>query len=438
MGFLESALSALPDAASTPLALVGYVVLIVAWVVIALRVKRNKQLLGSLEKLPEGDRLKVLQMEMGAVHIKSGLTPEQWIRSRVHLYYFLGFAILSLVVVLIFTIAATTGATPGTAEGTITLYQDEFDDPTSPTQASVSQDLPVTVRNEYDGSGGNTPQASADLTLTYRYDRRGDSIYITPQMPFLSRLERGGPIKGINFWWSVFQWQFPRLSVKFVNNTPHTVFLTEIVVKVNSSVINTEPVLIIEEDFCNVGKFDIINEGWGKVIDPTVEFGITNVGAYDSNSPLEGRKESIRIDTFFERATVEVGGYVPANLRGANLVTAFGTIHYTTEDGDQRAVKFKTRVSLVAPGPGAPAPPTYTYDVFLEAGKSGYTELVPISQTVEANSVDHFLLRVATDKSARFDLDFSFRVAGGEELAGESVSMDIFVPRTQQRRIARR
>jgi hypothetical protein len=202
--------------------------------------------------------------------------------------------------------------------------------------------------------------------------------------------------------------------------------------------INAEPILIIQEKFSNVGRFRIINEGWGGVIDPTIEFGITSIEAYDGNFPLEGRKETIRIDTFLDEATVEVARHVPANLLGANRVAVFGTINYTTEEGDARAVMFKTRVSLVSPGMGAPAPPSYTYDIFLEAGRSGYTTRVPTSQVVEAASVDNFLMRIATDKTARFDLNVSLRINGGEELAGGAVTMEIFVPRTQVDYIAKR
>jgi hypothetical protein len=105
--FLKAAFSGLPAVASSPYALVAYLAVIAAWVVIAWRVKRNSNLLQSLGKLPPRDRLKALQAEMGSVQLASGLSPEQWLRSRVHLYYFLGFAVVILSFVILFVVAAT-------------------------------------------------------------------------------------------------------------------------------------------------------------------------------------------------------------------------------------------------------------------------------------------------------------------------------------------
>src|SRR5882762_8752993 len=104
--FLKNAISALPSVASSPLSLVGYVALLISWLAIALKVKRNKQLLQHLNKLPEGDRLKALEMEMGTIRVKGGMSPEQWLQARLHQYYFFGFGILCLVAVLVFAIAS--------------------------------------------------------------------------------------------------------------------------------------------------------------------------------------------------------------------------------------------------------------------------------------------------------------------------------------------
>jgi hypothetical protein len=125
MDFLEKAFSALPSVAGSPLAFTAYLAAIAAWMVIAWRVNRNKQLLRNLDKLPERSRLEALRMEMGAVRLKSGLSPEQWIRSRIHLYYFLGFAILALVGTALFTVSAVTAEDPGTVGSDVTLFEDD-------------------------------------------------------------------------------------------------------------------------------------------------------------------------------------------------------------------------------------------------------------------------------------------------------------------------
>src|SRR5205823_374941 len=103
--FIKTSLAALPEAARSPLALVGYLAAIAAWAAIAWRVKRNKQLLRHLDKIPERDRLKALELEMGGLPLAPGLTPDQWLRARIQRYYFLAFAIVCAVAVVLFAIA---------------------------------------------------------------------------------------------------------------------------------------------------------------------------------------------------------------------------------------------------------------------------------------------------------------------------------------------
>jgi len=107
--FFANGFAAIPDAASSHWAFLAYLAMVVGGVVLLMRVRRNKQLLEHLEKLPESARLKALQMEMSSVEVGEGLTPEQWLRSRIHSYYFWGFAILCSVAVIIFSIASIAG-----------------------------------------------------------------------------------------------------------------------------------------------------------------------------------------------------------------------------------------------------------------------------------------------------------------------------------------
>src|SRR5215831_14456804 len=80
----RSLLSALPSAAASPYAFAAYALVVVAYVVTAWRVTRNKNLLENLEKLPSKERAKALEIEMGGVHLASGISPEQWVRPRIH------------------------------------------------------------------------------------------------------------------------------------------------------------------------------------------------------------------------------------------------------------------------------------------------------------------------------------------------------------------
>ena len=106
------------------MAFVAYIVATIAWLLLRQRVERNKGLLSKIDKLPEKDRLDALRAEMGSVKV-SGLSAEQWIRSRIHLYYFLSFATLCLLISVLFAISAFKSAnattTGPTSLGTMTI-----------------------------------------------------------------------------------------------------------------------------------------------------------------------------------------------------------------------------------------------------------------------------------------------------------------------------
>ena len=65
---------AIPNAASSPAAFAAYAIAALCNVAIGLKTKRNKQLLASLSALPENQRLKALELEMG---IRGPITPQQ-------------------------------------------------------------------------------------------------------------------------------------------------------------------------------------------------------------------------------------------------------------------------------------------------------------------------------------------------------------------------
>lgn len=78
--FHSLALDVLVEAAKDPLTLVGFVILVVSSVV-SIRARRHKVLLRNLEKLPESDRLRAIELEMGPIP-KKGITAEHWLRAR--------------------------------------------------------------------------------------------------------------------------------------------------------------------------------------------------------------------------------------------------------------------------------------------------------------------------------------------------------------------
>lgn len=101
---LQKLLGALPDAATSPYAFVAYVFLVIASAVIAWRVKRNKNLLNVLEKIPPEQRAKLIATEMGTP-VPPGMTAEQWLKYKIHQYYLLAFLSILICGTVIFTIA---------------------------------------------------------------------------------------------------------------------------------------------------------------------------------------------------------------------------------------------------------------------------------------------------------------------------------------------
>lgn len=107
--FLKAALSAIPSAAVNGYAFGAYALAIAAYVLTAWRVSRNKNLLANIQNLPPKDRLSVLEIEIGGVRLAKGISPEQWVRSRIHRCYLFAFLATCVVVVAIAAVAALKG-----------------------------------------------------------------------------------------------------------------------------------------------------------------------------------------------------------------------------------------------------------------------------------------------------------------------------------------
>ena len=108
IAFFKAAFSALISAAINPLVIVGYIFVIVSYTVIALRVKRNKQLLNRIEFFPAKDRRKIVEQEMGSIPFPQKFTAEQWLRARTIHYKHIGFWIIAGVIILLAMIASWT------------------------------------------------------------------------------------------------------------------------------------------------------------------------------------------------------------------------------------------------------------------------------------------------------------------------------------------
>ena len=96
--FPESLFRAIPHIAGDVPALIGYIVACFSWIVVALKVQRNKNLLKHLDKFPKNQRLEALRQEMGAIPIPDNMTATDFLKARLHTYYF--WAAITLFVLL--------------------------------------------------------------------------------------------------------------------------------------------------------------------------------------------------------------------------------------------------------------------------------------------------------------------------------------------------
>jgi hypothetical protein len=463
--FIRSALQALPSVATSPLALVAYLLVVAAWLIIALRVKRNKQLLKHLKDLPAKDRLQALRDEMGTIPLKEGFTPEQYLRSRRHLYYFVGFGMVCLLILIIFVVSAILAKEKeGTAAVDITLFQEEPNSDQGQTKSEVRAKeetgtkieakpsdkirVGVTSHLRKDAQNHSSKRPFKLNEVKYTYERVGDKVVIKPVVPYLSILRSGGPIDGSE---SLFRKVYPKLSIKVVNNTKETIYLTEVAVNIRSSTTDKEPVIGVGSEGWD--DLRIYNEGWGNLINPKLTFGTTDANSCKKLDPRSRPlKHSINLKTFSDSVDISMKPYVyvpPREERKGNWVTIrlypnthaciYGKIEYTTEDSSERTVAFKTTLWVGEKGEvprfGVTMGASAEYKLSLEVGlpvkaeEPGYTKRIPISHYIKPSDVDHFTILVVTDKSAMLNLSFDFLTADGKVLHSKNVILNTFISR---------
>jgi hypothetical protein len=163
VGDISQILKGIGAAATNPLALAAYVAAVSAWVVIQFRVLRNNNLLKQLTSLPEDARLPALRDEMGVVPLKEGISPEQWLRSRTHSYYFIGFLVLCAVLVVLFAISAYTIKAKAEIESKIPRNNTSLPDPPEQQFSNKLQDIDLGVDRAYVESKLGQPRHSSKL-----------------------------------------------------------------------------------------------------------------------------------------------------------------------------------------------------------------------------------------------------------------------------------
>jgi hypothetical protein len=520
--FLSSLIEAIPAAATSEPGLIAFAITAAVYIATVWRVSRNKQILANLQKLPAEDRLAALELEMGGVRLDRGINPEHWIRSRIHRYYFLAFLITIMLVAFLGSMLFVYRS--GSADITVDLKQSNLGS-SGARRAFNLLASPAYSRGLGDGSDD-------DKTLRYVYSKNGNRISITPELKYLDSQRRGIPVTGF-LGAEPFDWDFPSLSVKVVNNSHRDLVLSEVVFRVKTSVKDDRPVFVVV-GLSYFGRVTIINEGWGGIASPSLQvsikspdfskkspdicskFDLSNAEKIPLSAYAAGDRRAL---TDSEPNTVDESGNVHVSIRNlvsddlidrikrcsdkirgicasngsckydsrelsnakcvetrprdecvsvnpvpsnefisrfkeeasrssknTNLdiffkrecsetrVCVHGRLDYVDKNGHPGLLNFSTISVLEAPGPSAPLLPSFSYHVFLEAGKSGYTQRLSISQQIKPGEGDNFSLRLATDRSAAFDFDMDILTVNGSVAWTGSFSVALFVPRSGAQR----
>ena len=507
--FFAAALKALPYVATSPLAMLSYTITVCAYVFVAIRVTRHKNLLRALSSLPEKDRLAALKDEIGNPHLKAGISPAQWVKSRIHTYYLIAFIVACFTTITIASLAVFRVSGHVDVDVTGPEHEGDAEEPIVTGYKYQSQDGVLVIRPRNDPFAAMTQGASAGAGAVAKAESFGS-------MPLTI------------------------LSVKVANNRNSRLILSRAEIVVHTSEIDRRPLLEIHSSPQN-SDFSVSNVGWGSASISSLRISMGNLTCSNSQavdippeklasfrsknyikvdiddyvSPqirrlsiacrdhinkvcirklndslsclqaadlawekeiAEARKAGMRIfdllgDKEYDRRTRLLAhlladtecssdgredqcDHVTHALSASSVQKVFGTpvksailyyrrcyfdpicvegnVTYAGEDGGAKQFRFQTELSLAnnnRNAGGSTLRGEEKYDVVLEAGKSGYTQEIPLSQEVAQGEADKFYIRIRSDKSADFKFTLNIRAAGGDVIWSGKVDLMTFMTR---------
>lgn len=301
-----------------------------------------------------------------------------------------------------------------------------------------------------------------ELRLQYRARSSGDSIIIEPSMDYLDLVASGGPVRGIPSARASFDWGFPNLDLRIVNNSSRTIFLSNIAFDVEHSTIDYSPIPVIQQNFFMPLHIPITNQGWGSMEGAALAIDILSVTAEPSHEG--GFAHNITIGSIDEYVAVDISDALrargvdvdflrqvrPGGLSSAivnspefmraygpfpeKLVQVCGMLRYRGRDisGNRQhhGLKFTTLVSLMYPGPGIPAPPSFQYSVQFKAEGQNYTVEEPISHVLKPYEADRFNVSIGVERSSVHAFRTRVEFNDGDHVVSRAATLHVFVPRS--------
>jgi hypothetical protein len=270
--------------------------------------------------------------------------------------------------------------------------------------------------------------------LRYEQTRTNGMLQIAYRMPYLESYKRGGPVDGVDPAFP-FAWQYPDLSVRILNNSPRIIMPSEAVFRVSKSTTSQEPLLVVQAG--TYRNLVFLNEGWSEVIDPVVSFAITPPESAE-NDPGPPPQQKVSLRPFTTETKLSIINYVPKEFEDEDEVRVSGAIEYGPRQR-RTSVKFRTRILLVLPSAAA-LPPSFTYKVWLVAGKENASYTVPLHHqgSIKPRKAENFLIRVASDRTATYRLRLSLNASDGTEIGQQEMELGVFVPRSRAKEVKKR
>jgi tetratricopeptide (TPR) repeat protein len=302
-------------------------------------------------------------------------------------------------------------------------------------------DLSISISNDFSEDGISNTYGfvcnEPDRTLTYEVDYDNQEMRIIPKMQYLENLHNGNPIADLGMILNIppyFKWQFPNLDLRLVNNSNKTVYITDIFIDIEESILDPYPVLVIPGEEPNALHVLLVNDGWGDVLNAIVRFNlipkgypITFDGVYENeicvgnfadsyNLDLSAALQSIGVDVDFINGFNSYGeqyqsihqkmGRSFGNFKEfiknkqdedyKRLINALGIFQYSDKQSrlpfpavvygeisfaggtldrviKSHVVKFSSEFTLLVPGGyGAPGSPSYQYAAKLDIDRQKY------------------------------------------------------------------
>lgn len=314
--------------------------------------------------------------------------------------------------------------------------------------------------------------------LYYIQESKDNMYSIIPKLQYWENIIfNNKPMSPIFFYWEPFKWELPNLDIKVLNNSDNTLFITEIIMEISSSILNSSPLIFIRGHGTdtNARHLDLNNDGWGKIKNLKIKincntifnekfdefsaeeyigdieaeknidisnmlYNITKINFEDFDSAFEELKKSVKCYSEYEIRREELFDRYFGEYKSGKVYVN-GLLDFEAnaiEENDRHyTLKFSSWIYLYQDfWPALPAPPSYQYDIELPVQGNNYIVKKTISQVLKSGEADRFDLKIHCTKSSNHIMDIYLKDINGNKIeVKKNVHLNICIPRSGSRYI---